>query len=85
MLKKPVILEDTYQGLRYSKVYDQGDTRVEHDPGDLDFLEGTEALNFTEGGIEEGDRVKVGKLYGRLPEGFEQVFTDEEGKGAGLP
>ena len=33
----------------------------EHDPGDLDFLEGTEALNFTEGGIEEGDRVKVGE------------------------
>lgn len=85
VLKKPVILEDTYQGLRYSKVYDQGDTRVEHDPGDLDFLEGTEALNFTEGGIEEGDRVKVGKLYGRLPEGFEQVFTDEEGKEQAYP
>lgn len=78
VLKKPVILE-AYQELRYSKIYDQGDTRVEHDPENLDFLEGVEDLNFTEGGIEEGDDVKVRELYGRLPEGFEQVFTDEEG------
>ena len=77
-LKKPVIRE-AYQELRYSKIYDQGDTRVEHDPENLDFLEGVEDLNFTEGGIEEGDDVKVRELYGRLPEGFEQVFTDEEG------
>ena len=41
VLKKPVILE-AYQELRYSKIYDQGDTRVEHDPENLDFLEGVE-------------------------------------------